>query len=47
MEVHFDDVKEFIYNKLIERGLVPSVMDVEEITEVFGELLVDLGLTSD
>jgi hypothetical protein len=44
MEITHEEVFEYVYNNLIKRGLAPYKDDVDEIVDVFFDLMEDLGI---
>lgn len=39
-----EDIEEYVHDKLIKHGLVPSESEVEVVAHIFFDYLVDLGV---
>jgi hypothetical protein len=39
-----EDIEEYIHNKLIKHGLVPSESEIEIVAHIFFDYMVDLGV---
>lgn len=43
LDITEDEIVEYIYTALIDKGLAPYKQDVEEIADIFINFLIDLG----
>jgi hypothetical protein len=37
-------IDSFVFNRLVENGYVPSIEEAQDVTDIFFELLTDLGI---